>query len=596
MVEEAIHTVALGTSRPDLSEPVDRHATGTRVERVLAVGRAFLTVMGLVTIYIDPTQPERLVGIPYAILAAYALYSVGVLIYAHGASRIEASHAMAFHCIDIVLAAVLTFVGDGQGSPFFLFFLFSVVSSAYRWGFLGTIATTATTIAVYLLQTGVAEIGPWSQTWFATFDLQLSRTILRVLYLSLTGFLLGYLAEQEKRSRDELIVTADVSRQPRVDLGLGGSVTAVGRKLLTVFRAGSAVVIIRDRDTRGSHLWRIEANAKAEAVPRRDLAPDEQAAWLFDAPGPVWECSPDAEPDRFRARVVVPGFWPLRRTRVEVPSLVQAAIAGKRVLIADIGWADEWDGRVYLLDAATRQSPEEALHFLGSLTSYMVPALTNVLLTNQLRNRASAAERARVARELHDGSIQSLIGLEMKLQALRRTASVPGAIAVELERAQNLVRQEVLELRELMQALRPIELDASERLPDVLADLVERFRRDTGLAARFVFSGRSVSVPPPMALEVVRIVQEALVNVRKHSRARNVLVRLSSTASGCILVVEDDGVGLSFEGRLSGEDLDRSRAAPAMLRERARLAGAHLSIDSTPGSGTRIELNIGVPV
>jgi two-component system nitrate/nitrite sensor histidine kinase NarX len=79
-----------------------------------------------------------------------------------------------------------------------------------------------------------------------------------------------------------------------------------------------------------------------------------------------------------------------------------------------------------------------------------------------------------------------------------------------------------------MQALRPTELDSSEQLPDVLASIVERFRRDTGLSGRFVVTAGRVLLPPPKAMEIVRIVQEALVNVRKHSQTRNVLVRLTA--------------------------------------------------------------------
>jgi signal transduction histidine kinase len=107
-----------------------------------------------------------------------------------------------------------------------------------------------------------------------------------------------------------------------------------------------------------------------------------------------------------------------------------------------------------------------------------------------------------------------------------------------------------------------------------------------------VFTGGSVALPPTTALEIVRIVQEALVNVRKHSRARNVLVRLTGGEDGCALVIEDDGVGLEFEGRLAGEELDQRRLGPSMIKERARIAAAELVIDSSRGSGTRIEVRV----
>ena len=178
----------------------------------------------------------------------------------------------------------------------------------------------------------------------------------------------------------------------------------------------------------------------------------------------------------------------------------------------------------------------------------------------------------------------------MKIEAIRRRAAQFGPTDAELADVQGIVRREILAMRELMQALRPVELDSSDQLPDVLAGLVERFRRDTGISARFISTGVSASLSPAKAIEMVRIVQEALVNVRKHSNARNVLVRLGNGSGGCRLVIEDDGRGFEFAGRFSAVELDERHTGPAIIKERARVAGAELTIDSTPGSGSRVEL------
>ncbi|MGC4083486.1 MAG: histidine kinase [Vicinamibacterales bacterium] len=194
---------------------------------------------------------------------------------------------------------------------------------------------------------------------------------------------------------------------------------------------------------------------------------------------------------------------------------------------------------------------------------------------------------------MHDGAIQSLFGIDMKLEAIRREPSALGpGVDDELAQVQGLLRHEVLSLRELMQALRPIELDSSEQVPDVLASLVERFRRDTGISARFVVGEGRIALRPGRALELVRLVQEALVNVRKHSRAKNVLVRLAPSGDACALVVEDDGCGFDFEGRLTGGELDARRLGPTIIKERVRQLGAELSIDSTPDGGARIEVHV----
>jgi two-component system nitrate/nitrite sensor histidine kinase NarX len=292
--------------------------------------------------------------------------------------------------------------------------------------------------------------------------------------------------------------------------------------------------------------------------------------------------------------VVEPGAWRLRHVSVELPSALADDVASSftRIIVANFGMQDQWRGRVYLFDPSPTAHTDQSIHFLDSLADYITPALTNVFLLGRLRARATAEERARVARELHDGAIQSLLGVEMKVEALRRGQATSSDINRDLEDIQDLLRREVLALRELMQALRPIPLDTGDQLPDVLAAIVERFRRDTGLPARFVFAGGSVALPPATALEVVRIVQEALVNVRKHSRARNVLVRLTGGQHRCTLVIEDDGTGFDFEGRLTLAELDQRRLGPSIIKERTRIAGAQLVIDSSRGTGTRIELTV----
>src|SRR5437764_11654223 len=139
--------------------------------------------------------------------------------------------------------------------------------------------------------------------------------------------------------------------------------------------------------------------------------------------------------------------------------------------------------------------------------------------------RARAAERARVARELHDGAVQSLIAVEMQVDVLRRQEESGKPIAGELGRIQKLLREEVLKLRELMQQMKAIDVD-SQRLLGVLNDTVERFQRETGITARFVTDLEDLDMPQRVCRAILRIVQEGLLNVRKPSGARHALVRL----------------------------------------------------------------------
>jgi signal transduction histidine kinase len=218
---------------------------------------------------------------------------------------------------------------------------------------------------------------------------------------------------------------------------------------------------------------------------------------------------------------------------------------------------------------------------MGLLLGYLAEQHKHlrVYLLHRLRRRAGAAERARVGRELHDGAVQSLIAVEMQLDVLRRqTETSPVVVSGELGRIQGLLREEVLKLRELMQRMKSIEVDDRTFL-SVVTDTVERFQRETGISARFVSDIEKVEMPQKICRELLRIVQEGLVNVRKHSGAHHVRVCLSSSPSHWSLTIEDDGKG--FLGK-----------APMIIKERVGSIAGELSVESNPGLGARLEIKV----
>jgi signal transduction histidine kinase len=562
-----------------------------RLERILAVGRAFFAVSALAAIYVDPTEPARFATLTYGLLSGYAVYSLLVLGSVQHLVRIGRRAVLTIHGIDILWAAAITFFSRGPVSPFFLFFLFVLLAAAYRWGFRETFATALLIIAVFLLQTGVAMVGPWNRTWFADWTFEPTPIFTRIAYLLLTGGLLAYLAEQDQQLRAEVAVSADAVSQPRVELGFSGSIVAIARLLTRVFRATGTDVVIHDHERGRTTLWSVGRHVgdPIEGLPRpTPLSQRDRATWLFDTPARAWCSVGEAGPRGLPAAALDPTGVGLASLRVEIPGELVQARSFTSLAVVDFGLAGEWSGRLLLFDASPMP---RGLHFLELVADQITPVLSNVFLLRRLRLRAGAAERARVARELHDGSIQALIGIEMEAAALARIADREApALGPTLARVQELLRHEIVGLRELMQQLQPVDLDAPHHLPDILSALIEKFRRDSGIAARFVCRGTTSRLPLPTTHEIVRIVQEALVNVRRHSRARNVLVELSETAAGFSLTIDDDGSGFAFEGRLTGPELAARRLGPAMILQRARLIGATLTVASTPGQGARLEI------
>jgi signal transduction histidine kinase len=98
--------------------------------------------------------------------------------------------------------------------------------------------------------------------------------------------------------------------------------------------------------------------------------------------------------------------------------------------------------------------------------------------------------------------------------------------------------------------------------------------------------------PPRVCRELARITQEALVNVRKHSQAKHVFVRLGATNGSCKLTVEDDGRGFDFSGRMSQNEMELARKGPGVIKERVRFIEGELTIESSPGEGARLEVSV----
>jgi signal transduction histidine kinase len=195
---------------------------------------------------------------------------------------------------------------------------------------------------------------------------------------------------------------------------------------------------------------------------------------------------------------------------------------------------------------------------------------------------AQEAERSRIARELHDDISQQVALLTIDLELMGSAAQTQdGSLADEaLSRAHSITRS----LHDLSHSLHPAKL----RLIGLVAALksLQHELSQSGIAARFVHDNVPATLPPDLTLCLFRIVQEALQNILKYSRAREVSVRLIGGPEGLALTVVDDGVGFDVE-REWGKGLGL-----VSMSERLEAVGGTLEIRSTPGAGTRIEVKV----
>jgi two-component system, NarL family, sensor histidine kinase UhpB len=194
--------------------------------------------------------------------------------------------------------------------------------------------------------------------------------------------------------------------------------------------------------------------------------------------------------------------------------------------------------------------------------------------------QAQERERRRIAQDLHDEVNQALTAVSLRLQASIEQA--PPELRRELMETKRLSSQAMEELLQLARQLRPAVLDDHGLIP-ALQSHIRDFGEQTGLRTTFHARGTVPRLTPEQQLVIYRVTQESLSNIAQHADARNVDVELSFIGR-TVLRISDDGRGFS-SGRSGGLGLSG-------MRERALLAGGQLSIWSTNGNGTRVELTI----
>lgn len=572
-----------------------------RIERWLATARVFLAISALAAIYMDPTQLGQ-APVAYGLLGLYLIHGVLVMTLLRRRKQSTPAFRLLVHAADIVWPAFISVFAEGPRSPFFLFFFFVLAASAYRWGLWETLSTAAAEVVLLWAESFIL-LHVWATRggrlpWHVLSGLQINvtefepkRLFMLSIYLLVMGLLLGYLAEQQKHLRAEKAVIMRMLAKVRVDAGLTGTLQQICDEILNIYQAPRLLVASQEIHSHRNFLGELRSDEDATSeFTWLDSNPRDAKVYLEDFPGEVAYAASDGERwsvialDHEGNQQPAPSNEPFLRLKRRQPFHSVIAIA--------FVFEGEWSGRVFIFDPVWQGETREELRFLLDLFRQVGPAVYNVYLLHRLRRRAGAAERARFARELHDGAVQSLIAVEMQVDVLRRQAETsPDVVGGELGRIQNLLREEVLKLRELMQQMKSIDVD-SRRFLGVVTDAVERFERETGISARFVTDVAKLEMPSKVCRELVRIVQEGLVNVRKHSKARHALVRLSATPSQWSLTLEDDGKGFPFSGRLTQEELDHLGRGPMIIKERVRLIAGALTVESNPGSGARLEIKV----
>jgi signal transduction histidine kinase len=560
-------------------------------ERSLAIARVFLALSILIAGFFQPSDPGSLF-LRHLLFAGYLVFSVAVLLLLRYTPERSTPTTVVVHAVDLLLAAGVT-VLTGPGSPFVVLVMFVLLAAAHRWGFRETIATGAA-VAILLL-THAVVISVMRASAGSTGPSEFGVLTLRAALVLLAAVLLGYMAQTEKRFRAEAATIGAIVGRVELRSGLTQTITQVLDATVRLFAAKRAVLVVHEITTGRIASWEAGPRTDPSGPSLRVTPLDERSVgtYLFAPSAAAWHAI------RRGARLDVVALdregSRTDQAPLTFPESFSAAMAPFDELMAiGVEVPDELTGRLFLIDPHWDGDRRSGLAFAQRLVRHLSPAVYSLYLVHRLRSRSAAAERGRIARELHDGIIQSVLGVQIQLHALSvPAAKTSRALSSELNRLGTILRDEVVGLRDMIQQMKPVEL-SPDQLMNTLADVVQRFQRETGITARFITAFDRLDLSPRACREVARVVQEALVNVRKHSGAGNVFVRLTVADGVCRLAIDDDGRGFPFAGRLTPADKDHARQGPSVINERVRLLGGELTVESDPGRGARLEISFPV--
>jgi two-component system sensor histidine kinase UhpB len=205
--------------------------------------------------------------------------------------------------------------------------------------------------------------------------------------------------------------------------------------------------------------------------------------------------------------------------------------------------------------------------------------------SGQLALKAQEEERQRVARDLHDEVNQALTALLLRVEAAVQHA--PPELRTELDETKRIANQAMQQLMDLARQLRPTALD-DHGLAAALGAHVRDYDRRGPARARIDVDRGLGPLPQDVELVIYRVAQEALTNAARHAGARHIEVELGRADGRIVLEISDDGSGFAFADESKGLGLSG-------MRERALLVDGTLEVDSRPGKGTTVRLEVPVP-
>jgi signal transduction histidine kinase len=558
------------------------------LERQVTLARVILVALSLVALFETSVTGVR--RVPAVFLCVYLLVALG-------AALAETFYSQAnFHIPQIAdFAALGVFLYFTPSvSAFWFLFLFTVFALATRGNARAVLLLVGAATAGVIVRVALAEAFRWESVWhWVAIG---SGTLV-------SGLGMGFLGAREREHLVRQQFLEKITALLHFDRGLTESIRQALGELASEFGCDQACLAFRDDELERLFVWKIRPNDRDAGGPET-LPLSRCDTFLIDTleVSMGWEFK-DGSGEGFG--------WDRRtgqtfRDIPTPPASTRAEFGARALLAATIESGGRPSGRVLLIQSSKpeasngngsmngvrRRFSRSDLRRLEQIVRHLGPPLENIFLLRNLRARAVESERSRISRDLHDGILQTLLSLKIQLDVLRRKLpATPERAGAELANLQKTVQLESEELRRMVTDLRPLRVESAD-MRELMTGFAERFRNEHDLAVDLFIEDRNLRLPDRICRELFQIYRESLHNIKKHANASHVVVKLGQDETKVFLVVDDNGLGFSFSGRYASEELDRLRLGPISIKERTRGVGGTLTVESNPGHGARLTIEI----
>lgn len=531
--------------------------------------RLLLAVTALLTLFINGDTPGVSFRVALLVLSLYLAHSAVLFILLY--FKLPSIHGKLIFWLDVLWYGLIVLCTGGSESGFFPFFFFVILTSSFQRGLdEGARITLASCLLLGLVSVA------------AHLPLNVPKLLLRMTFVMALGYMIAYWGGLGMLQKRRLALLRDVSQQSNPRFGVDHTVATILEKVRVFFNASSCILIMRES---GAEHWQLRTAINDDRGRQGYVSQMSEAAvaplMLFGGRQSVLYATSLRSRLGMRPALeaMVPGdtkWLPLdAMSGATLAELLDAASFISAPLPLRKG-----DGRIFIVSPRHSFSRADA-KFLVHLVAQVFPLVENIAMLDRLASGAAYRERQKIARDLHDTTIQPYIGLRHGLSALRASAAADNPLLGDIDKLLDMSSQVIGDLRQMAQSVR----SGAQREE---GELLVALRRQAGQLKKFfgidieIAAEKGFRVSDRLAAEVFQIVNEGMSNIRKHTTARGGRVVLACDARHLHISIENDSAtpAVAF--------------TPVSISERALALGGTVLVGQGGNHATVVQIEIPV--